>query len=105
MGQEEEAREAEAEITCPIDCVREVRTYAEFERVLQEAEQTNTLVLCLLLIRLTGCAYLLSGNHRTSRKANFVRLDKLSVPVERAGFGDIACFVNGSVHADKSHQM
>ena len=29
LVQEEEAREAEAEITCPVDCVREVRTYAE----------------------------------------------------------------------------
>ncbi|CAM6083368.1 unnamed protein product [Calypogeia fissa] len=43
--EEEEAREAEAEITCPVDCVREVRTYAEFERVLQEAELANTLVV------------------------------------------------------------
>ncbi|KAL2652648.1 hypothetical protein R1flu_020776 [Riccia fluitans] len=43
--EEEEAREAEAEISCPVDCVREVRTYAEFERVLQDAELNNALVV------------------------------------------------------------
>ncbi|KAL3684488.1 hypothetical protein R1sor_002510 [Riccia sorocarpa] len=43
--EEEEAREAEAEISCPVDCVREVRTYAEFERVLHDAEQNNALVV------------------------------------------------------------
>ncbi len=42
--QEGEAREAEAEVTCPIDCVREVRNLAEFERVLLNAESANQLV-------------------------------------------------------------
>ncbi|CAK9861728.1 unnamed protein product [Sphagnum jensenii] len=43
--EEGEAREAEAEVTCPIDCVREVRNLAEFERVLLNAESTNQLVV------------------------------------------------------------
>ncbi len=42
--QEGEAREAEAEVTCPIDCVRQVRNLAEFERVLLNAESANQLV-------------------------------------------------------------
>ncbi|KAH9545497.1 hypothetical protein CY35_12G050900 [Sphagnum magellanicum] len=43
--EEGEAREAEAEVTCPIDCVREVRNLAEFERVLLNAESANQLVV------------------------------------------------------------
>ncbi|KAH9300128.1 hypothetical protein KI387_011711, partial [Taxus chinensis] len=41
--QEAEALEAEAEISCPIHCVREVRSHREFEKVLNDAQEHNKL--------------------------------------------------------------
>ncbi|KAJ7515208.1 hypothetical protein O6H91_22G005700 [Diphasiastrum complanatum] len=42
---EAEAREAEAGVTCPIDCVRVVHNLVEFENILKEADATNDLVV------------------------------------------------------------
>eukprot|EP00899_Mesostigma_viride_P001935 jgi/Mesvir1/11742/Mv00116-RA.1 len=44
--QEEQQREAElADVTCPVDCVREVYNLAEFEAILLESEKKNELVV------------------------------------------------------------
>eukprot|EP01018_Ginkgo_biloba_P001208 Gb_34486 [translate_table: standard] len=43
--QEAEALEAEAEVSCPVHCVREVYNYRDFEKILNEAEQHNKLQL------------------------------------------------------------
>ncbi|GLJ29499.1 hypothetical protein SUGI_0581500 [Cryptomeria japonica] len=42
---EAEAIEAEAEISCPIHCVREVQSHREFEKVLNDAQEHNKLVV------------------------------------------------------------
>ena len=42
--QEEENRRAEASVTCPLDCVREVRSLAELEQELVEAEAAEEVV-------------------------------------------------------------
>lgn len=59
--QEFEAREAEASLSCPLECVREVYNYSEFEKVLHEAEKANELVnlfsvFCLIPIERTNVA-------------------------------------------------
>eukprot|EP00898_Chlorokybus_atmophyticus_P000017 jgi/Chlat1/1015/Chrsp109S01444 len=43
--QEDEALLAEADVTCPVECVREVRTCKEFDHVLEEAQAHNQLVV------------------------------------------------------------
>eukprot|EP00897_Mesotaenium_endlicherianum_P007161 jgi/Mesen1/6473/ME000330S05491 len=57
---EAEDRAAEAEVTCPVDCVREVRTLAEFEVELQEAEAAKEIVLVDFYNSACGaCKYML----------------------------------------------
>lgn len=43
--QEAEVLEAEAEVSCPVHCVREVHNYREFEKVVNDAQQQNKLVV------------------------------------------------------------
>lgn len=40
---EAEVLEAEAEVTCPVHCVREVHNYREFEKVVNDAQQQKKL--------------------------------------------------------------
>lgn len=42
---EAEVLEAEAEVTCPVHCVREVHNYREFEKVVNDAQQQKKLVV------------------------------------------------------------
>lgn len=57
---EAEARQAEADLTCPLDCVRDVHTYREFEKVLHDAEEANELVVVDFYNSSCGaCKYLL----------------------------------------------
>ncbi|GJP62753.1 hypothetical protein CLOP_g20288, partial [Closterium sp. NIES-67] len=57
---EEEKRRAESAVTCPVDCVREVRTMADLEAELLTAEQNKQLVVVDFYNSACGsCKYIL----------------------------------------------
>lgn len=58
--QERDLRAAEAEVSCPVDCVREILSLPEFERELKEAETLNELVVVDFYNSACGaCKYIL----------------------------------------------
>ncbi|XP_057837918.2 uncharacterized protein LOC131048077 isoform X2 [Cryptomeria japonica] len=69
---EAEAIEAEAEISCPIHCVREVQSHREFEKVLNDAQEHNKLVVLDFYNTSCGsCKYILP---------QFIKLCKKGLP-------------------------